>query len=68
MARFAVALMSYHENDMEIHIVEALDWHNAVEKVVPDVADWVPNFFSQDLEIVKDSFFDCDQLIDVVEI
>ena len=67
-----VGFVSFSDKDMLVEIVEANDWKSALlkhSKIGTDEADLLSKLPSDlDLELVKQAFFDCDSMIDVVEI
>jgi hypothetical protein len=68
MKRWAVAYMNYYENDLSIEIVRANDWASAISKhSVLNCGNMADNLKST-LEDTKQRFFDCDSMVDVIEI
>ena len=66
MKRWAVGYIAWHNNDLVIEIVSANDWQHAIKAHSKcDEYNW-PD--SSSLEYVKSHFFNCDSMIDVVQI
>ena len=69
--KYAVAAMSFFENELKIEIVEAKDWFEALSKhslfledgKIVDVS-WIPN----EINAAKDELFNADIVFDVIEI
>lgn len=62
MNKYAVAFVDFFENDLQIKIVEAIDWKQALIKAFGIV------FTSETLEKAKEEAFNQDCLFDVKEI
>ena len=64
MKRYAVAFISFHDNELTTEIIEANTWQEALEKHSQKL-DWIEG---NTLEEMKANAFDGDCTIDVVEI
>lgn len=74
MKKFAVAYISFFENDVIIDFVEAEDWKSAIfkhkkftEVEDPNMQEWIDNM-PNDLEELKTEFFNGEIGVDVKEI
>ena len=67
MKKFAVAYLSYTDNVLSIEVVEAEDWQRAIIKH-SRLGDIGPEDIADNLEQVKEDFFNWDAAIDVVEL
>ena len=69
MSKFAVAHIDFFDNDLIIEIVEANDWFDAIwhhsKMQLEDNEPWLPN---TSLEDAKNKAFNCDRMIDVIEL
>lgn len=63
MKRYAVAFMSFFDNDLQIKFVDAFSKLDAIKNLYPD-------YFNEGLtlEQVKSRFFDADAVIEIKEI
>ena len=69
MKKFAVGYMNYFDYELIIEIIEAENWQDALwqhSKLKED--DWNKERFGNTLNEAKIEAFNCDMLIDVVEI
>lgn len=70
MNKFAVGYINFFDNDLIIEIIEANNWFDAIwhhSKMIltKDEKPWLPN---TSLEKLKGEAFNCDMMIDVIEI
>ncbi len=65
MKRWAVGYIDWFEHDLSMMVVEAEDWASAI-RLHPKVGEFDITWDS--LESVKRQFFDCDAMVDCVEI
>lgn len=64
MSVWAVGFISFHDNDLTIEIVQAPDWQSALS-LHSKMKDDPVEYDSDDIESVKQDFFDCDCMFDV---
>ena len=70
MKKFAVGYIDFYDNELTIEIIEAEDWHTALNshtklKSMSEDQCYLP---SDSLEAAKNEAFNMDLMIDVVEI
>lgn len=72
MKRFAVGVINFFDNDLDIQVVEAQDWKSALGKhraFMPYSIEEMNEMFPDDSqEKAKNEAFNMDMMIDVVEI
>lgn len=68
MARFAVGIFSFFDNELTIEVVEAENWQTAATKHSKTFWDGGDNPVPDDLEDAKRDAFDMDGGFDCVEI
>lgn len=64
MAKYAVACINFHDNDLEIKFVPASSWKEALSKYDKEFADSLPD----DIKQAKAAAFDQDCMFEVREI
>lgn len=69
MNKYAVAYISFFENNLKIEIIECDSIKNAIKKhsylQADDLQDWINNM-SDDFNDIKSEFLECDSMIDAV--
>ena len=72
MKRWVVSYINWMEYNLTSAIVYAPDWFSAVrmhpELQGQDNAEWLDAMATKDIESIKVEFFDCDSMIECVEI
>jgi hypothetical protein len=72
MSKWAVAYISFTNNELITEIVEANSFHSAIMQHTHLVDDnqraWLLEMTNWDDEAIKQAFFDCDSMIDAVKI
>ena len=68
MKKFVIGYLHYSDNELQLSVVEAKDWWEAIQ-VCPlfKDQDWLHEI-PRDLEDTKEYFFDTDMAINVLEI
>lgn len=66
MKKWAVGFMSAYDNELKVEIVEAEDWQSAI-RGHSQTKEYEFDHRSS-LEMVKETFFNADAAIDVVEV
>lgn len=76
MKTFAVAYVSFFENDLKLKICEAETWKEAIILLMieqgtvgneRETREWIDGL-GDDLKTVKEEFFDADCLVEVIEL
>jgi len=67
MKRFTVAYMNFSNNDLELKVVTAVDWWEALKKAF-DVDGNLPESLSGDIDGAKEEAYNQDWLFNVIEI
>jgi len=81
MPRFAVGYANFFDNDLQIEIIEADDFREAIikhsgfkakdpkdaDEIAKDMAEWFSSM-PETMEDVKQFFFDGDALVDAIQI
>jgi len=69
MSKFAVGHIDYFNNNLIIEIIKAENWKDALFKHSKLISEnWDQSWFGETLEEAKNKAFDCDMMIDVIEI
>jgi len=66
MKNFAVASVSFLDNDLTLKVTKATDWRDAFRKTFPGESEYLPSELS--LEEAKEEAFNQDWLFNVIEI
>lgn len=73
MKKYAVAYMSFFDNDLQLYTVEATTWKEALVKALsennhPELAGITHESLADDIEVVKEIAFGGDWVFEVKEL
>ena len=70
--RYAVSYITFSENELTTVIVTAPDWFSALRMhpglQKPHSVEWLDGMSKLDGDAIKSEFFDCDSMIECVEV